>query len=56
MDDVLNGVISFQSPRSGKFESNRLIATMWDKLDNNRFNPLDRGNLNQIYPLGSWSF
>ena len=26
MDDVLNGVISFQSPRSGKFESNVLSS------------------------------
>ena len=37
----------FQSPRSGKFESNNLVATDFDKWEK-RFNPLDRGNLNQI--------
>ena len=41
-------IILFQSPRSGKFESNlRKVATprMTIKIG---FNPLDRGNLNQI--------
>ena len=38
----------FQSPRSGKFESNPLFKFFsgGDKLK--CFNPLDRGNLNQI--------
>ena len=38
----------FQSPRSGKFESNRIFGGCL--IDNGRysFNPLDRGNLNQI--------
>ena len=37
----------FQSPRSGKFESN--FGKYFNALpDYQRFNPLDRGNLNQI--------
>ena len=38
----------FQSPKSGKFESNN--STEVDNLadDEKSFNPLDRGNLNQI--------
>ena len=37
----------FQSPRSGKFESN-LTGLHIAKLVKYGFNPLDRGNLNQI--------
>ena len=37
----------FQSPRSGKFESNKLEKFL-NELKSARFNPLDRGNLNQI--------
>ena len=51
----------FQSPKSGKFESNRIKDTMIVSIKN-RFNPLDRGNLNQMiliylpYTLGLRSF
>ena len=43
----------FQSPRSGKFESNVIL----NRKDLNmqplqRFNPLDRGNLNQMLVTG----
>ena len=40
----------FQSPKSGKFESNEeLNATGPDYSVVKRFNPLNRGNLNQIH-------
>ena len=38
----------FQSPRSGKFESNAKAGSELSCFDIERFNPLDRGNLNQI--------
>ena len=38
----------FQSPRSGKFESNMFLKRWILKISNFCFNPLDRGNLNQI--------
>ena len=43
----------FQYPRSGRFESNMTT----DKFDDifylaRRFNPLDRGDLNQIWDSG----
>ena len=37
----------FQSPRSGKFESNAMVAKQNAEFEAS-FNPLDRGNLNQI--------
>ena len=39
--------IQFQSPRSGKFESNARVSRARHRYPR-RFNPLDRGNLNQI--------
>ena len=40
---------TFQSPRSGKFESNSKGPEQLVDLKKDRsFNPLDRGNLNQI--------
>ena len=44
----------FQSPRSGKFESNFIISCRLRNGDGLGFNPLDRGNLNQI-SSGSFS-
>ena len=41
-------VKEFQSPRSGKFESNNMARGMRDEFGKASFNPLDRGNLNQI--------
>ena len=41
----------FQSPRSGKFESNGMEFNTPYRADEG-FNPLDRGNLNQIRTLG----
>ena len=41
--------IPFQSPRSGKFESNEGKAGLDLIVVNGGFNPLDRGNLNQIW-------
>ena len=39
----------FQSPRSGKFESNLVLTTSQQSAGMRPcFNPLDRGNLNQI--------
>ena len=38
----------FQSPRSGKFESNLAAVALYAKEQKFSFNPLDRGNLNQI--------
>ena len=40
--------IMFQSPRSGKFESNELTTRKAREVKHAGFNPLDRGNLNQI--------
>ena len=37
----------FQSPRTGKFESNAQLRKEWEVGDNG-FNPLERGNSNQI--------
>ena len=40
----------FQSPRSGKFESNTSPQSVKvGEYVKSRFNPLDRGNLNQIF-------
>ena len=39
----------FQSPRSGKFVSNTMMATVAKSGKDGCFNPLDRGNLYQIY-------
>ena len=39
----------FQSPRSGKFESNFEIHDFQRQRRLTCFNPLDRGNLNQMY-------
>ena len=38
----------FQSPRSGKFESNCVSSVLLLIIHSKCFNPLDRGNLNQI--------
>ena len=38
----------FQSPRSGKFVSNTMMATVAKSGKDGCFNPLDRGNLYQI--------
>ena len=38
----------FQSPRSGKFESNAGVVIREEYKFDPSFNPLDRGNLNQI--------
>ena len=38
----------FQSPRSGKFESNQIYIKLIHKIEIGGFNPLDRGNLNQM--------
>ena len=38
----------FQSPKSGKFESNALLVDMMEGRRKQGFNPLNRGNLNQI--------
>ena len=38
----------FQSPRSGKFESNNELRSPYSSIRAACFNPLDRGNLNQI--------
>ena len=38
----------FQSPKSGKFESNQKVIQSDLNMKSNRFNPLNRGNLNQI--------
>ena len=40
----------FQSPRSGKFESNPQATKVGEYVKSlkGRFNPLDRGNLNQM--------
>ena len=38
----------FQSPRSGKFESNIYLERWNGKIGRAGFNPLDRGNLNQM--------
>ena len=43
-----NKLVLFQSPRSGKFESNTAEIFFAEKKINESFNPLDRGNLNQI--------
>ena len=40
--------VGFQSPRSGKCESNKVNAFTIATLEEIGFNPLDRGNLNQI--------
>ena len=45
--DMDLNVVRFQSPRSGKFESN-LLTLCTSNSCKTSFNPLDRGNLNQI--------
>ena len=41
--------VAFQSPKSGKFESNTDETNCSSlSVNNKRFNPLNRGNLNQI--------
>ena len=40
--------MEFQSPRSGKFESNTADISALTAARQTGFNPLDRGNLNQI--------
>ena len=47
-ENVLKLDKSFQSPRSGKFESNQGEYYASKIHDVQSFNPLDRGNLNQI--------
>ena len=55
-------VFTFQSPRSGKFESNKSNQASQKEVGVIGFNPLDRGNLNQILTkaarlrAGTWSF
>ncbi len=44
---------AFQSPRSGKFESNKEIIVDSAYSTLLCFNPLDRGNLNQM-KAGTW--
>ena len=46
---IVTDLKKFQSPRSGKFESN-LYPPRRERLSDTsyRFNPLDRGNLNQM--------
>ena len=39
----------FQSPRTGKFESNTVFPVSVFKGGRVRFNPLEQGNSNQIY-------
>ena len=39
---------AFQSPRTGKFESNYAKKIQRRKNEKSRFNPLERGNSNQI--------
>ena len=46
----------FQSPRSGKFESNWSSMLRTGPMRVSCFNPLDRGNLNQMYPYSGTSF
>ena len=43
----------FQSPRTGKFESNSAMALLATVRVIERFNPLERGNSNQIH---SWLY
>ena len=43
----------FQSPRSGKFVSNTMMATVAKSGKDGCFNPLDRGNLYQMNHLAS---
>ena len=48
---MLRFQIVFQSPRTGKFESNFIKEKKWQKdISSMRFNPLERGNSNQINP------
>ena len=44
----MQNAVKFQSPRSGKFESNAIIKKSSQPAQERGFNPLDRGNLNQI--------
>ena len=41
--------ILFQSPKSGKFESNMVPLNILLRIDITSFNPLNRGNLNQMF-------
>ena len=43
--------IQFQSPKSGKFESNITLQLLINDAVIISFNPLNRGNLNQINAL-----
>ena len=54
--DVISSTLrggTFQSPRSGKFESNYRYNEQSGAYLSDGFNPLDRGNLNQISCLTS---
>ena len=44
-----NDVRTFQSPRSGKFVSDMTFKEAYANALQSCFNPLDRGNLYQIY-------
>ena len=48
MAQAYRKAIAFQSPRSGKFESNTRSTMSKESELARSFNPLDRGNLNQI--------